>query len=470
LKYKNPIFFRNPIRMPNCIGITQRGAACTRWGRVSFEGHYCITHFEMKMRDDIGFRTRRNAQIEAERVEQEVRLAQRAAQEAQRVAQEAARMVALQAQNVAQQAEHDARQARKREQKRLKNTRLIQEAHLFSPDTIIRYAKYLMRMWVPANDQRLDFPKAYAFLSYRTSTHEGFPALIRATTTIVRQGLGHHPIHATYGEVPLEEREPPLQALRLALEPYGNITNEVLLTTIDTTDPYRNIIRNHIREAEARAAREAAQVQLQHDLQHNPVVFQRDPEGSINLQAFGTDRENVHRSSVHNTTHIVALALLNRPLLPNQDTLPEVIEDFNRPGYVLWHNQRSRELAVNEITNDYFNTEAFSLKYGDVLDHVWAYIKVHTEKKELVLRLAQEVCDGIQKCTNGKMARLINVLQGFDETLEYEKPKELFQGRFARLTTLPVNDRTHAANELFQEFQIPEEQRQDWLNSLLEAE
>ena len=57
-----------------------------------------------------------------------------------------------------------------------------------------------------------------------------------------------------------------------------------------------------------------------------------------------------------------------------------------------------------------------------------------------------------------------------DETLEFEKPKELFQGRFARLTAMPVGERTHAANELFQEFQIPEEQRQDWLNSLLDAD
>jgi len=417
----------------------------------------------MKMRDDIGFRTRRNAQIEAQEAE---RLA--------RIAQEEARRLAIQTQNAAQQADQEARQVRKREQKRNKNNRLIQEAHLFSPDAIIRYAKYLMRIWVPVNDPGLDFPKAYAFLCYRTSTHEGFPALIRTVTAIVRQGLGHHPIYATYGEVPLVERAPMLQNLRTALVPYGETTNDALLSIIEIGDPYRNIVRNHIREVEERAAREAArqaaQAQLQHDLIHNPVVFQRDPEGSINLLAFGNDRENVHRSSVQNTTHRVALALLNRPLLPHQDTLPEIVEDFNRPGYVHWHNDRSRELAINEITNDYFNTEAFSLKYGDVLDHVWAYIQVHTERKELVLRLAQEVCDGIQKCTNGKMARLINVLQGYDDTLEFEKPKELFQGRFARLTTLPSNERTHAANELFQEFQIPEEQRQDWLTSLLEAE
>ena len=201
------------------------------------------------MRDDIGYRTRRNAQIEANLMEQEAR-------RLERLAQEEARRVAIHAQDALQQAELAARQARRQEQKRTKNTRLIQEAHLFSPDAIIRYAKYLMRIWMPANDPGLDFPKAYAFLTYRTSTHEGFPALIRAVTTIVRQGLGHHPVHATYGDVPLVERAPPLQDLRLALAPYGDITNNALLTLIETGDPYRNIIRNHIHDMEIRAAQQ----------------------------------------------------------------------------------------------------------------------------------------------------------------------------------------------------------------------
>jgi hypothetical protein len=243
------------------------------------------------------------------------------------------------------------------------------------------------------------------------------------------------------------------------------MTNREMLDAIPQGDPFRPLIRNRIVALE-QAAQHA---QLQHDLLNNPVVFQRDPEGSINLQAFGRDNQNVHRSSVQNATHRAALALLERPLLSDQDTLPEILADFNLPGYVRWVNVRSRDLAITELTNDYFTTEAFSLKYGDVLDHVWAYIKPHAFKKDLVLRLAQEVCDGIKMCTNGKMARLINVLQGYDETLEFAKPKELFQSRMALLLDRPLAERGAEARALFAEFDIPEDQHAQWLTPLLEA-
>jgi hypothetical protein len=163
------------------------------------------------------------------------------------------------------------------------------------------------------------------------------------------------------------------------------------------------------------------------------------------------------------------LALLERQVQEGQDTLPEILACFNEPGYVRWNADHWREKAITEITNDYFNTMAFSLNYGDVLDRVWAYIRQHAEKKELTLRLAQEVCEGIQMCTNGKMARLVNVLQGYDDTLEHAKPRELFQSRFSLLKDRPATEREQAANELFTEFQIPAEERQHWLEPLLEA-
>jgi hypothetical protein len=272
-------------------------------------------------------------------------------------------------------------------------------------------------------------------------------------------------MHETYANVPQQEREEALVSLRAAFVPYGVMTNREMLDAIPQGDPYRPLIRNRIVALE----QAAQQAQLQHDLLNNPVVFQRDPEGSINLQAFGRDNQNVHRSSVQNATHRAALALLERPLLSGQDTLPEILADFNLPGYVKWVNVRSRDLAITELTNDYFTTEAFSLKYGDVLDHVWAYIKPHANKQDLVLRLAQEVCEGIKMCTNGKMARLINVLQGYDETLEFAKPKELFQSRMALLLDRPLAERGAEARALFAEFDIPEDQHTHWLTPLLEA-
>jgi hypothetical protein len=100
---------------------------------------------------------------------------------------------------------------------------------------------------------------------------------------------------------------------------------------------------------------------------------------------------------------------------------------------------------------------------------VWAFIKPHEQKADLLLRLAQEICEGIGMCTNGKMARLINVLQGYDETLEFEAPKDVFYGRIALLRNIPIEERHVAAMALFTEYHIPAEEQANWLTPLLEA-
>jgi len=103
-----------------------------------------------------------------------------------------------------------------------------------------------------------------------------------------------------------------------------------------------------------------------------------------------------------------------------------------------------------------------------VLDRVWAYIRSHVEKGELVTRLAQEVHEGIGLCANGKMARLVNVLQGYDETLfiAQEPPKEAFQELMARLRGKPAAERAPAATALFEEYRIAEAERGAWLEAL----
>ena len=441
--------------MDRCIAITAKGIQCVRHGRHEFEGPYCLTHFQKKLDTDAGFRARHEAHLAAEEAAAEVR-------RQERLQEEAARQAALEAQRNAEELRAAERTARQREQKIRKNTKLVEEAHLLSPNDILHYARTLMTMWsdVPSVPG-FEFPTAYLCIKFKTSTHVGFPELMRCVVRIVRQGNGHHPIHTLYTFVPEEERVAAINLLRQALIPYGEMTNRQLLEAMPVGDHFRSVIRNRIHALEAD--------QLQQNLLHNPVVFQRDPDGSINLQAFAQDNQSVHRSSVQNATHRAALSLLERPLLPGQDTLPEILEDFNRDGYVRWIGRQSKDLAITEITNDYFTTEAFSLRYSDVLDRVWAYIKVHANKQDLVLRLAQEVCEGIRMCTNGKMARLINVLQGYDETLEFAKPKALFQNRIALLMDIPVGERQAAAMELFTEFDIPAAEHPVWLQPLLEV-
>ena len=103
-----------------------------------------------------------------------------------------------------------------------------------------------------------------------------------------------------------------------------------------------------------------------------------------------------------------------------------------------------------------------------MLDRVWAYIRSHVEKGELVTRLAQEVHEGIGLCANGKMARLVNVLQGYDETLFIAQapPREAFQELMARLRGKPAAERAPAATALFEEYRIAEAERGAWLEAL----
>lgn len=433
--------------MPLCTSQNRDGTTCTRVGRY-FEGN-CGTHHNSKLARDPAYAAR----FAAYETNIEEQAAARLQQEEVRRQQEVAAQ--------------EAREEEKRERKRIKNEQSILEAPLASPNTIMKYARDLFTIWNVSNIPGYTFPQAYAVIKYTSSTHQGFPELMRAVVRIARQGFQRHHIHAVYMDIPPAEREEAIATLNVAVAVYGEID---IHTLIPEGDPIKPIVRRRqeLEEQQRLAAeRQARNEQFENDLRQNPVVFQRDPEGSINLAAFAADNQSVHRSSVQDTTHRAILALIERPLGEGQDTLSEITADFNNPEIVRFATETVKEKIVLELTNDYFNTEAFSLRYGDVVDHVWAYIRTHIHRTGLVLRLAQEVGEGRRMCSNGKMARLVNVLQGYDDTLVMEAPKELFQGRFALLRDRPLEMRRELANALFEEFHIPDVERPAWLEPLL---
>jgi hypothetical protein len=164
---------------------------------------------------------------------------------------------------------------------------------------------------------------------------------------------------------------------------------------------------------------------------------------------------------------------MRRSVQIDQETLAEIVEAFQIKENVKF-GADAKDKAITELTNDYYITVAFGVSYGDLLDRVWATIRQKDEPPQLLRRLAQEVCEGYKKCVNGKIARLVNVLQGFDEELNDAMtggtaPREAFQAKFATLLGLPVSVRREAALEVFQEYQIPEDERPTWLEPLMEA-
>ena len=447
-----------------CPAITAKGSQCTR-ASIYFEGH-CGTHHNSLYNKNADYRARYLAHTNAIPERQRQEEGRRAA----RFAEEAAQL----------RAENERRRAAARQ----RNQEAYENAPNSTPAQILNYARSLFNIWSTAPLQGYDAIRAYIALKYRSSKHVGFDTLIRATVAVVNQTA--HPEHPQYTAVPLAERQATLATLVEALVPYGEIRIEELPERDAIHPTVQGRIRREAQAAEAarlRAERHeaqrqqlredlrlraAARDQLREDLLRRPVVFQRDPEGSINLRAMAADAESVHRSSVQTTTERAIQTLLQRPRPEGQETLLEVTAAFHERRLVRFSTDAVRERVITEITHDYFETEAFSVKYGDVLDCVWAYIQPHESRRDLIIRLAQEICDGLGTCGNGKMARLINVLRGFDDTIEFDIPREFFQTKFATLRERPIAEREAAATEVFNEFNIPEGERNVWLQPLME--
>ena len=439
--------------MPNCSSLTKKKEPCKFEGKPEFNG-LCTLHHNTKLRNDEAYRTAFEA-LHAEAVA--TRLAREAALQAQREAAAA------------------AAKERERAEKIAKRERAIAAVPALPIAKILDHARRAMELWDRNTIPGYDIPKAYAAILYKPHNTAEFNTLLTAIVKLRYLGSGLHPEAESYRTVPQTEKDEANAAIAAALAPYLPIDPAVMIGEGDRMRPlilarqraerWAEIERNR---AEAAAQEAARLAQFNEDLRLRPVVFERDPEGGINLRAFATDRQNIHRSSVQEGTHKMVLNIMKRPTLEDVEVLPEIVESFNDRRKITWRNADNLERSITEITHDYFNTVAFDTPYSDVLDRVWAFIRGHVNHKDLVRRLAEEIYEGLGMCSNGKMARLMNVLQGYDETLEVEAPKELFQARMGTLRKLPMAEREAAARALFAEFNIPEDQHEAWLDPLRE--
>ena len=450
----------------NCPAFTKSNTRCTNRGR-KFEG-YCGIHHRMRCESDPEFKARWDAFARHAGLYSNTSVLEPVAIDPDAAASAAA--AALRRREIEERLQ--------RAQRTDRVARLMTQLTTPTMNTMMGYATKVIALWRKERIPGLDIAKAYAIIKHNPLTDlPAIFALTRAIAGIYFLSDGYHPIVDTYAEVPADAKELAFARLRTALEPFAEIVLERLLPR---NDNFATAIIERIQEEadrlrrieheRRRLAEEERRRQFALDLRERPVVFRRDPEGSIDIRAFATDSQNIHRSSVQNATHKACLTLLRRPLAPGQETLPELVADLENPAKVRVVGVGIRERMVLEVTHDYFETEAFSLVYGDVLDRVWAFIRGHEHRGELCLRLAQEIAEGLGQCSNGKMARLVNSLQGFDETLELDPPKELFQNHIAMLRGKPVGERSVAARALFVEYAIPEAEQGAWLEALLDED
>jgi hypothetical protein len=321
-------------------------------------------------------------------------------------------------------------------------TKLVNQIDSFSALEQRLYVASAMDLWYTELIPTLAVPKAFALLRF------GFLQESPFYKPLMKALLTYHVIHINRRGTPYRtlsetKRQAALTALSEALEPFPQTYAEWLILIPDT-DRWKPI------------------VQERYELQ---FIFRRDPEGSIDLQAFAMDSESVHRSSVQEMIAKNLDIIFTYPLAKEQDTFNELLSTLPHPLSKL---RDIIYVLASDIDTLYVPLLDCTVKYSDVLDHVWAFIKGSEHKEELFQRLLEELADGHLTCPNGRLARLLNVLQGYDLMLpSVENRGVLLQNRMAAIAQMPFEEREGEARKAFQEFNVSKDEQGAWLEPLL---
>ena len=323
-------------------------------------------------------------------------------------------------------------------------SKLVNQIDTFSSLEQRLYPASAMDLWYTEFIPTMTIPKAFAFLRF------GFIQESPFYKPLMKAMLTFHVMHVNRRGTPYKtltetKRQAALIALSEALEPFPQSYTD-WFDLLPESDRWKSI------------------VQERYELQ---FVFRRDPKGSIDLQAFATDTESVHRSSVQEMMDTALDTVFKYSVSKSQDTFNELlaafmelrsISDLRAIVYVLASDVDHLTIPLLKRT----------VKYSDVLDHVWAFIKSSEYKKGLINRLLEELVDGHLTCPNGRLARLLNVLQGYDLTLpSVEDRGVLLQNRMAAIAKMPPHERRAEACKAFEEFGVCKEEQGAWLEPLL---
>jgi hypothetical protein len=194
----------------------------------------------------------------------------------------------------------------------------------------------------------------------------------------------------------------------------------------------------------------------------------RDDQREAQLAA---DPQNVHtREITQQMKDVVAMLMVVSVPNTQTNTRGEIQETFlkqKRSAYEIRKVMDDVEVWWRRPTT-YTRDDKL---YKKCLRGLWWTIKQYKGeiRKELEKRLWDELRDGAiphSVCTQGHMARLSNVMVGFDEAFVPPVPVgEILQQKMAAIYGMDVSydEQIRLANEVFSELKIPEAQHAEWL-------
>ena len=188
------------------------------------------------------------------------------------------------------------------------------------------------------------------------------------------------------------------------------------------------------------------------------------------LQALARDPQNVHTHAVSTQTNTATEKLLAAIVPTEQQTEKSIVRAWASSVPMGWN----RMLTTLNDVNKWFTTKTCRLPddmlYRHMLRGLVATINRTDDEQraELYKRLWEECNESVGMCCEGHISRLCNVMVGFDDAFQPPVPVgEILQQKMAAIAGLDVSTEmkhTHA-NAVFDELNVPAEQRAAWLEA-----
>lgn len=183
------------------------------------------------------------------------------------------------------------------------------------------------------------------------------------------------------------------------------------------------------------------------------------------LERFSKDKQNVHTTAAVKRTVDVANKLINLGLndINSHNSLVEYLKVGN-------FNDKTEENLMEYYFSDSSIYELEKPTFKLVFNGLWTYITKQKEetRKNLILRLDQELEDNIGTCAQGNLSRLINVLSGYiekqEETPIFEVPLSDLMSNISKEKNFSI--RMQKTISLLEERKISQTERTAWIDAM----
>jgi hypothetical protein len=184
------------------------------------------------------------------------------------------------------------------------------------------------------------------------------------------------------------------------------------------------------------------------------------------LERFSKDKQNVHTTAAVKRTVDVANKLISLTYT-NPNSNNGLIEYMK--------NTKISSKAEENLVEYYFSgSSIYNLEtptFKLVFDGLWNYIQNQKTdiRKDLLLRLDQELEDNVGTCAQGNLSRLINVLSGYIEKEMDCVP--VFEVSLSDLMANIANEKNFSIRiqktvALLEERKVPQNERESWLEAM----